>query len=373
MDTILFVVAEDSYFVSHRLHLAQHALDNGYRVVLITHGNKYKEIIEKKGINVYNWNINRSSINIILEVYSIVKLRQMIKDIRPKIVHAVAMKPVLYSSIACKGIDAIRCVFALGGLGFIFSSQKRYARFIRPLIIIALRYALSGKKNRLILQNIDDQHVIIRHRIIAEEQIRLIRGAGVNTSIFSPQPEAVGLPLVVLPGRMLWDKGIGDFVECARAIKAKGIAARFALVGDPDEHNPECVPRGQLEAWKKEGVVEWWGYCDDIPEVLRQAAIVCLPSYGEGLPKALLEAASCGRPIVTYDVSGCREVVVHERNGLLVPLKDGRALAAAVEKLLHDPELRMRMGRFGREMVIAEFAEERIARETMRVWEEVRG
>lgn len=358
--------------MSHRMHLAEAAIAAGHQVALLSRISLCRAQIEAKGIEVVDWSLDRRSHNPFLELRALWGVCVALRKFRPDIVHAVALKPVLYSALACRLTGVHARVSALGGLGFVFSSKKFLARLLRPVLVLAFRWALSGGHSRLILQNPDDQATLLTAGVIEAERIRLIRGAGVDTSVFSPQAEVSDVPLVVLPARMLWDKGVGEFVDCARVIKQKGIQARFALVGEPDEHNPECVPVAQLESWVDDGDVEWWGRRADMPEVLRQAAVVCLPSsYGEGLPKALLEAASCGRAIVTYDVPGCREVVVDGENGFLVPLKDGQALAAALEKLLCNPELRRRMGAVGREMVLREFSQERVAAETVRVWEEV--
>ena len=170
---------------------------------------------------------------------------------------------------------------------------------------------------------------------------------------------------------MLLDKGVVEFVEAARTLNCKGINARFALVGPTDPQNPESVPDKQLAQWVKEGVIEWWGLRNDMPNVYRQATIVCLPSYREGLPKSLLEAASCGRPIITYDVPGCREIVLNGVNGILVPLKDQNNLLTAIEKLLGDSELCSQMGKAGRELAEKEFSQEKVAAETIKVWQEV--
>lgn len=369
---MLFVVSEDWYFVSHRLHLAQAAIRDGYRVALLTRSSRHRDLIESSGIELIEWPLERRSRNPLKELRALWSVVAAIRRFRPDIVHSVAMKPVLYSALACRLTGVRARVAALGGLGFIFSSRRAVARALRPAFVLALRFALGGKRSRIILQNPDDRASLLSARAVGEENIRLIRGAGVDTLLFSPGEERDGDPLVVLPARMLWDKGVADFVSCARAARARGIGARFALVGEPDPHNPECVPVAQLERWAAEGVVEWWGRRDDMPVVLSQAAIVCLPSsYGEGLPKSLLEAASCGRPIVTYDMPGCREVVVDGVNGYLVRARDEQALLAALTRLLADGALRRRFGEAGRELVLREFSQERVAQETARVWEEV--
>jgi glycosyltransferase involved in cell wall biosynthesis len=294
-----------------------------------------------------------------------------LRGFKPHLVHTVALKPAVYAYVVrtLTGIGSI--VYALGGLGFVFSSRKPLARFLRPVLLGLFRRMFSKNNARLILQNPDDGALLLSANVVRPDRVRLIRGSGVDTSKFSPGPIPVGTPLVMLPARLLWDKGVGEFVAAARTLKGQGLAARFALVGGRDPHNPECIPADKVDAWVAEGVVEAWGNRDDMPEVLRQAAIVCLPSYREGLPKALLEAASCARPIVTFDVPGCREVVRDGDNGLLVPFKDIESLTKALATLISDPDLRERMGKAGREKVLSEFSQEQVAEETVRVWREV--
>jgi len=368
---LLFVVSEDWYFVSHRLHLAEVAIEAGYQVGLLSRLSTCREKIEQAGIEVFDWSLDRRSRNPLSELRAVAGVVIAIRKFEPELLHAVAMKPVLYSALAAWWTGVHRRVFALGGLGFVFTSSKPLARGLRPIVVRALRLALSGGYSRLILQNADDQASLIGSGVIELERVQLIRGVGVDTSTFLPKRESPGVPLVVLPARMLWDKGVGDFVACARALRARGVIGRFALVGEPDIHNPECVSAAQLNDWVAEGVVEWWGQRGDMPAVLASAHVVCLPSYREGLPKALLEAASCGRPIVTFDVAGCREVVEDGENGFLVPFKDVSTLTDVMGRLLTDRGLRQRMGAAGREKVLREFSIGRIAEETLRVWDEM--
>ncbi|MFC1602620.1 glycosyltransferase family 4 protein [Pseudomonadota bacterium] len=372
MKRLLFVVSEDWYFVSHRLHLAIAAIESGYTVALLSHTSNYRDLIESSGIEVIDWSLDRQSRNLASEAKAIFGVVKALRYFQPDLVHAVAMKPVLYASIACRVTGIQSRVFALGGLGFIFSSQKALARLLKPFIVTTFRWALNGHKARLILQNHDDEALLLNYQVIEKSRISLIRGAGVDTDSFSPNKTTQNIPLIALSGRLLWDKGVGVFVKCARALSEKGVQGRFILVGEPDLHNPESIPVSQLQDWVDEGVIEWWGRRNDMPEVLRQVAVVCLPTtYGEGLPKALLEAASCGLPIVTYDVPGCREIVIDGVNGFIVPPNDEVALFSAVETLLNNPELRILLGKAGRELVIKEFSQETVAAETMQVWDEV--
>jgi len=368
---ILFIVTEDWYFISHRLHMAVNAIEKGYKVTLLTKVSDHKDLIESSGVRVVNWNINRSGLNIISEIKSIYSILALIKTINPDTVHAVAFKPIIYSSLISGMTNTKFRVLALGGLGFIFSSNAFLARLIRPLLIVVLRFLFKSPKIRLILQNQDDKNLLLEYKIIKSEKVVLIRGAGVNTNEYRPSALVNEPPVVILPARMLWDKGVSEFVDCAKKFKENGSKVRFCLVGSPDSHNPQSIPIKQLEDWVEKGIVEWWGQQDNMPNVYAQATIVCLPSYREGLPKSLLEAASCGLPIVAFDVPGCREIVKDEFNGFLIPFKDIDAMYSSVLKLIEDTKLSNIMGKNGRQLVLREFSQDIIGAQTLAVWDEI--
>jgi glycosyltransferase involved in cell wall biosynthesis len=252
-------------------------------------------------------------------------------------------------------------------MGWLFISTSCRARLIQAAVKTIFGILLRGTE--IIVENRDDQNIMAALGI-PTPCIHLIRGAGVDTAMYVPVPEPEGVPIVVLPARMLWDKGVREFVEAAVLLKQRGVSARFVLVGDPDGENPASVPEQQLGDWQKEGVVECWGRREDIPQVLAQAHVVCLPSYREGLPKSLLEAASSGRPIVTTDVPGCREIVRDGDNGILVEARNVNALADALGKLIADPALRQRMGNRGRERVLNEFSQEIVVARVLGVYRE---
>jgi len=282
------------------------------------------------------------------------------------------MKPVIYSAIACNLSGLKSRIFALAGLGFVFTSNKRSAKILRPFLKVIFSLLFKGKKTKLILQNPDDQRQLLSKGVINPKNIRLIRGAGVDTKTFSFKTIPSNMPIIILPSRMLWAKGIQDFVDCAIEINKKVKKARFVLVGTPDIQNPDAISKVRLKKWNEEGVIEWWGHQSDMVKVYHQSTIVCLPTtYGEGLPKSLLEAASCGRPIVTYDVPGCREIVIDGYNGFLVKAKRVDDLISAISNLLDDRELCIKMGKNGRKLVEKYFTQEKIAQETMAVWEEL--
>lgn len=366
---LLFLVTEDWYFCSHRLPLACAARDAGFDVSVATRVHSHGAQITAAGLHLIPLGLRRSSRNPWRELAAINEITRIYRRIAPDIVHHVAMKPVLYGSLAAKIAGVPVVVNALAGMGYVFTSRKLSAKLLRPLITLALRFLL--KNGRVILQNPDDRAALIKAGVLKAEQVTLIRGSGVDTALFQLTPEPDGAPLVVLPARMLWDKGVGEFVAAATALKQDGIDARFVLAGERDPDNPADIPLEQLQAWHESGNVAWLGKQEDMQSLLAQANIVCLPSYREGLPKALLEAAASGRAIVATDVPGCREAVQHNENGLLVPARNAADLAAALRLLIENPPLRRRFGLRGRKMAEQEFSVEKITAETLALYREM--
>jgi glycosyltransferase involved in cell wall biosynthesis len=290
---------------------------------------------------------------------------------RPDVVHQVALKPVLYGSIAAMGRRDIRIINALAGLGYLVASSSLKARLLRIPVWSAFGFFLKRSGSKVIFQNDEDRNAITTRLKVPIGNTVLIRGAGVDLEAFCPVPEPAGVPTVLLASRMLWNKGVREFVEAARLLTNQGVKARFVLVGDTDKASPSGMPREQLTAWHEEGAVEWWGRREEMVSVYQAATIVCLPSHGgEGVPKSLLEAAACGRAIVTTNVPGCRDVVRDNVNGLLVPPRTVTELADAIRKLLEDPIARYRMGVAGREIVAKEFSEQSVVSNTLFLYEE---
>lgn len=370
---LMFVVTEDWYFVSHRLRLAQAASSAGFEVAVATRIGREAGTLEASGLHVVALEkLSRTSRNPWHEAQAILELCRIYASWQPDIVHHVAIKPVIYGSLAARMVGLHAVVNALAGLGFVFSSGTFKAQLLRILVRPLLKLALGGSRSRVILQNPDDSRALADLGLVASNRIRLIRGAGVDLEKFSAGAMPHGRPIVILAARMLWDKGVGAFVDVARALQEGGIDARFVLAGESDPGNPAAVPETQLAQWRSAGVVEWWGRCIDMPDVFHQTSIVCLPTtYGEGIPKVLIEAAACGRPIVAYDVPGCREIVRNGENGFLVPRGDVAGLAFAVSTLLADSDLRASMGRKGREIAVEEFSEALVVAQTLDIYREL--
>src|SRR5262252_9139368 len=254
-------------------------------------------------------------------------------------------------------------------MGCVFSSGGRLARMLRPCLRLGYRLLLNPRRSRVIFENSDDAAYFIKNDVARAADTVIIRGAGVDVRKFRPASSPAGPPVVALVGRMLRDKGVREFVEAAHQLHDAGVAARFILIGHPDAENPASIPLEQLRSWHGQKGVEWWGWVEDMTWTWRQVHIACLPSYREGLPKALLEAAACGLPIVSTDAVGCREVVRHDDNGLLVPVGDAPALANALRTLILDADLRTQMGKRSRARAEHEFSSERVISETLQVYD----
>jgi glycosyltransferase involved in cell wall biosynthesis len=366
---LMFFVTEDWYFCAHRLPLAVAAHEAGYDVSVVTRVRSHGDRIKAAGLRLIPLELSRRSVNPLREAWLVQRLVSLYRAERPRIVHHIALKPILYGTIAARLAGVPSAVNAFAGLGFLFSSNSLKARMLRPVIKRTFRVLLNRAGSRVIIENPDDVRLMCEDNTLRRDRITLIRGVGVDTEYFRVQPDPGGEPVVMLAGRLLWDKGVGEFVAAAGQLRRRGVRARFVLVGESDAQNPSAIPDEQLRAWQAEGVIEWWGRREDMPAVYAQSHVVCLPSYREGLPTVLTEAGACGRPVVATDVPGCREVVRDGENGLLVPVRDADAVARALERLIESPDLRARLGARGREIVEQEFTQKKVNQETLSVYE----
>jgi glycosyltransferase involved in cell wall biosynthesis len=366
---ILLFANTDWYLYNFRLAQALALRERGDEVVLISPDGPYGPRMQDLGIRWLPFPMARRSLNPVDGIQTVLRLLKLYRQEKPDLVHQFTVKCVLFGSLAGHLLGIRPVVNSVTGLGYVFMEGGAMRRWLRGFI--KLSYRLVLKNTWVIFQNPDDSSAFLESRLVDPKRMTLIRGSGVDIRRFFPQPEPSVTPLVVLPARMLWDKGVGEFVRAAGILQAKGVRARFALVGDCDYENPASVQPSQMHAWENEGVIEWWGWKEDMRDVYAQAAIVCLPSYREGLPKTLIEAAACGRPIVTSDVPGCREVVRHGENGLLVPARDAGALAKALIDLLQSPSIRSEMGRCGRTIAEKEFSMDLVISQTIAFYESI--
>ncbi len=327
--------------------------------------------ISRQGFKLFPINLLRRSVNPIREFPAVVELARLYRAEKPDLVYHVAIKPILYGSIAARLADVPSVINVFAGLGYAYTSDELRAKLLRLFLTFGLSAACKSAGSLAVFQNEEDQAQLVRDHVVLESQTRVIPGTGVDTDRFRPISNESSDHIILLPCRMLWDKGVGEFLEAARLVRRQKPGVRFVLVGRCDEDNPASIQSKQLHQWQEEGVIEWWGHRSDMPAVLGHAAVVVLPSYREGLPVSLLEAAACGKPIIATDVPGCREVVRHRVNGLLIPPRNAIALADAIILLLENPELRQELGRRGRDIVVKEFSSTIVIRQTLALYHEL--
>jgi glycosyltransferase involved in cell wall biosynthesis len=352
---LLFITSTDWFFLSHRLPIALEAMKQGYEVHIAAAISDKYDVMVKYGLIVHPLPLKRGSMNPFAELKTLFAIWQLFRKVRPDIAHLVTIKPILYGGIAARFAPVNSLIAAVPGLGFVFNARGIKATIRRWVVAVLYFMALRQKNIKVIFQNPDDKKQILAITGLPEIKTIMIRGSGVDLSLYSFSPLPEGAPIIVMAARLLRDKGVREFVEAASILKNKGHNARFCLVGEPDLQNPSSITQAELNSWKAEGNVESWGYRADIPQIFADAYMVVLPSYSEGLPKVLIEAAACGRAVVTTDVPGCREAIEADITGLLVPVKDVNALADAIEKLLIDKELCRKMGNAGRNLAEKEF------------------
>lgn len=366
---LVYVITEDWFFASHFLDRSLAALASGYRVTVITRSRETAKQLETLGLTFINIEFARRGLNPYREILTILQLRKIFRQLKPNIVHNIALKPVVLGSIAAQFARVQNVVNALVGMGYVFTSTEKQARLLRPFVNALIRYVLNHKNTKVIIENKDDLNNLVAGKFVKLDSIALIKGAGVDLEKFSYQQQPPAPTKVIMVSRMLRDKGVEEFVQAAQLVKKTNNEVDFLLVGEADEGNPTSISHNQLENWNKDGIVKWLGARTDIAKLLTSSHIACLPSYREGLPKSLIEAAAAGRPIVTTDVPGCREVVTEEVNGFLVPPQDSKSLATAINKLLADPSLREKMGITNRLKAELEFANEIIIQQTHAVYD----
>jgi glycosyltransferase involved in cell wall biosynthesis len=376
---LLFVVNESHFFLSHRLPVARAAQEAGFEVhvaapddhVWAPDGFDVAELA-RHGFVHHGIPLSRRGANPFEDATTFLAILRLLRRLRPELVHLLTIKPVLYGGVAARLAGAPAVVAGITGLGHAFVAQGLRAALLRMALRGLYRLALAHRNCAVIAQNRADRAALTERGFIAAERVALIRGSGVPLDEFTPSSDPGGEPIAVLPARLIWEKGIGAFAEAARRLKAAGVAGRCVLVGATRPQNPRAVPAAVLEGWAKEGVVEWWGRREDMPAVLAQSHVVCLPSgYGEGVPRSLIEAAASARPIVATDIPGCREIARHGENALLVPPGDPGALADALARLFADRELRMRLGAAGRRIAEAEFSADEVGRRTLALYEKL--
>lgn len=371
---VIFFANTDWYLYNFRLALAKFLRERDFEVVMLSPKGPYGALLEAEGFRWLGLDMDRRSLNPAKELGLVRRISAIYASEKPDIVHHFTIKCVIYGSLIARLHGIRRKVNAVAGMGHIFTDDGYKAHMLRPLVRSMIKVALAGEGTRLILQNNDDVEAFVRADLAARDRIHLIMGSGVDTIRFQPiaAPRESTVMRVLLASRLLWDKGLREYMEAARVLRAQGLAIEFLLAGSPDPGNPGSVTAAEAAAWQQDGVVTYLGHVSDMPSLLRKMDIMVLPSYyGEGVPRCLLEAAACGLPIVTTDEPGCREIVQDRDNGLLVPARDAKALAEAIRYLFEQPGERLRMGRAGRDRVLAGFDQRIVFDRTLSVYREL--
>ena len=369
--TLLMVVNDAAFFLSHREPVAKAARDRGFLVVVATAAGPAVHAIVDAGYEHREIRLTRSGRNPFAEALSVVSLIQLFRRVRPDVVHLVTIKPVLYGGLAAWMVRVPGIVSAISGLGTVFGStsdsRMSMAQFATKLLY---RLALGHRNQRVIFQNSNDRNVLAMLTRFQRNKTVMITGSGVDLSEYKMIDEVeTEAPVVVMAARLLRDKGVYEFIHAARILKRRNVRSRFLLAGDPDPGNPSSVNNADLEKWRAEGNVEILGFREDVATIFAMSHIVVLPSYGEGIPKVLIEAAACGRAVVTTDIPGGREAIEPGKSGLLVPPRDADALADAIQLLIENQDLRRQMGRAGRELAKQKFRIEEVVAQHLSIYD----
>jgi len=369
---LLFLGNNGPTFVTHRLVLARAAKARGWDVhAAVPYQEAWTDRIRQAGVAAHDIPLKRGGRDMLDEWRLFQSCRHVIAKVRPDIVHCITLKPILYGGIAARLAKVPAVVHAMTGLGYLFLNEDWRTRLQRSLALRGYAFALGHRNARAIFQNEHDRTAFVKRGLVAPHRVAMIPGVGVDLADFAPTPEPPEPVIVGFPARIIGDKGVHEFVAAARQLKAAGVPARFALIGRTDPDNPTEVKEATIRDWEAEGAVEWWGFRFDMPQAYARCHILCMPSYMEGWPKVLVEAAAAARPVVTTDVPGCRDVVRDGETGLLVPARDATATAAALKRLIEDAGLRRRMGEAARARAEREFSAERFIADSLAVYDDL--
>lgn len=352
---LLLVINVDWFFLSHRLPIALAAQKDGFEVHIATSITDKLDVLLSHGFRVHELCLVRDGVGIFNAIQTAWSLWRIIYQVKPDVVHLVTIKPVLLGGLVARWMRVPALVSAISGLGYVFTAEG-YKAWLRMTVVGRIYACALGHSNQVVIfQNSNDRDALMALTNLPYSKVEMIRGSGVDLAQYRMAPEDAGVPVVLFPARLLADKGIFEFVAAAKFLQVNGVKARFVLAGCIDRANPTSVTYSQLDYWLEEGVVEYWGYRSDMSQVFTNASLVVLPSYREGMPKALLEAAASGRAVVTTDVPGCRSAIESGVTGLLVPVRNVESLALAIEQLVANPEQRKAMGLAGRCLAEREF------------------
>lgn len=370
MKKILYTINVDWFFISHFLPVAIEARKRDYEVHIACGLTDKREYLERHGFIVHSLDISRSGTGILHELIAMIQIYKVIKSLNPEVVEFLTIKPVLYGGIVSMLLPLRKKVFYITGLGYVFIQKGFKGTIVKNIVKTLYSIALSGKNTTIITENIFDKNLIGNLKTVNTNQIKLIKGAGVDLTEYNYTHEKSSEILVVMVSRLLKDKGVFEYVEAAKIIKSRGLSVEFRLYGDSDSGNPTALSQDDLDEIQKDGYVTVNGFASDVAKIFTKANIIVLPSYREGLPKVLVEAAACGRAVVTTDVPGCRDAIIPNETGLLCHVKNAQSLAHKIEKLILDDTLRNDFGYAGRKLAENEFDINKVLQKHFEAYEE---
>jgi len=370
---ILILVNYLSFFLSHRLPIAEALLAKGFEV-FIGYGELRgadPKLLEQRGFKVDFIPMQPGGLNLLKDLKTLYYIWVFFKRVEPDIVHLITIKPYLYGGIISRLCGVRGLITAVSGLGTLFVNKDLKSKLIRLLLYPIYKLAFNHLNQKVIVQNKDDLKVLVNWGVLNPSKVKLLKGSGVKLENFTNLDEPGGTPVVCFAARLLRDKGVYEYVSAVRLLKERGIKAEFLLAGDLDINNPTGLKLKDLNKIRDEGYVKIIGYQKDIATLYAKSHIICLPSYREGFPKSLIEAAAAGRAVVTTDVPGCRDAIIPNKTGLLVPIKDSQKLADALQWLIENSKERIAMGKAGRNFAEKEFKIEKIILNHLDIYQDI--
>jgi glycosyltransferase involved in cell wall biosynthesis len=367
---ILLVANTDWYLYNFRMQLAEKLSSMGYQVCFVSPAGPYVPLLTGEGMRWVEWKLSRRSLSPLKEIASIRHLAGIFKQEQPDLVHNHTIKAVIYGTLAARSTRPVQVVNSITGRGSIFLDNQPITRILRICIKLLYRLWVDRPEYQVVFENSTDQQFFLDQGLLTKSKTRIIMGMGVDVKRFVQAPEPDGVPVILYPGRILWEKGIGVLIEAAQILH-QDTEMRLVLAGKPDPGNPSSIPDVQLDSWIRSGVLEWWGWQEDMSKIYPQCNVVVLPSFAEGIPTVLLEASACGRAVVTTNVPGCRDVVQPGITGLLVPVNNAQALVEALHNLISHASLRQQMGTAGRKMIEEKFSADLINNQTIQLYQEM--
>jgi glycosyltransferase involved in cell wall biosynthesis len=367
---LLILISNGHFFLSHRLPIAQAAQEAGFDVTIACPDDQSATAILTHGFKHLHFSMRRRGVTLSSEIATLAGMAWAIRCARPDVIHFVTSKPIIYGGFIAR-LMGIPSVSSISGLGHVFIGKGMKLAGMRAIAIFGYRFSLSRCNSIAIFQNVSDLALFQRLGILKHGEYRLIPGSGIDLKSILPRPLPVGPTVLALPARLLKDKGVIEFVEAARILRQEGNTCVFRLIGDPDPGNPTSITLEELQALQAEGVVDYRPHTKDIGRELARCHIVVLPSYREGFPKTLIDAAAAGRACATSDVPGCRDAIVPGKTGILFPARDGKAMAEALRPLIADRQQQARMGAAARIHAEAHFAIDDVVQQNLAIYNEL--